>query len=141
MNRRLTRVNQVNEAQDRVTCQKGNKIARQLTLNVHNNYHNNVHINAINEVMEMATCVPIKDLRDTAAFDAMVEASPTPITVTKNGYDRFVCVKSADFNRWEQADARAALLERIMIAERERSEGLSVDAFEATAALRDKYEI
>jgi len=45
----------------------------------------------------MPICIPIKDLRDTAAFDAMVESSPTPITVTKNGYDRFVCVKSSDF--------------------------------------------
>lgn len=35
----------------------------------------------------------------------------------------------------------ATLLERIMIVERERSEGLSVDAFEATAALRNKYGI
>ena len=70
----------------------------------------------------MSLCVPIKDLRDTAAFDEMVTSSPTPIIVTKNGYDRFVCVKSSDFSRWEQAEARARLLERIMIAERERTE-------------------
>lgn len=87
----------------------------------------------------MSPCVPIKDLRDTAAFDEMVTASPTPVVVTKNGYDRFVCVKSSDFSRWEQAEARARLLERIMISERERAEGLSVDAFEATAALKEKY--
>ncbi len=87
----------------------------------------------------MPVCVPIKDLRDTAAFDDMVAKSPTPITVTKNGYDRFVCIKSSDFDHWEQAEARARLLERIMIAERERAEGLHVDAFEATDALREKY--
>lgn len=87
----------------------------------------------------MSLCVPIKDLRDTAAFDEMVATSPTPIIVTKNGYDRFVCVKSSDFSRWEQAEARARLLERIMISEHERTEGKSVDAFEATEALRDKY--
>lgn len=55
----------------------------------------------------MSLCVPIKDLRDTAAFDEMVSTSPTPVIVTKNGYDRFVCVKSSDFSRWEQAEARA----------------------------------
>lgn len=87
----------------------------------------------------MALCVPIKDLRDTAAFDDMVSSSDFPITVTKNGYDRFVCVKSSEFARWEQADARARLLERIMISERERAEGLGVDAFSATESLREKY--
>lgn len=87
----------------------------------------------------MPTCVPIKDLRDTAAFDAMVENSPTPITVTKNGYDRFVCVKSSEFSQWEQADARARLLERIMIAEHERTEGQSADAFETLDSLKEKY--
>ena len=89
----------------------------------------------------MPTCVPIKDLRDTAAFDAMVESSAKPITVTKNGYDRFVCVKSSEFSRWEQADARARLLERIMIAEHERVEGKSVDAFEVLDSLRGKYDL
>lgn len=87
----------------------------------------------------MSLCVPIKDLRDTAAFDEMVSTSPTPIIVTKNGYDRFVCVRSSDFSRWEHAEARARLLERIMVSERERAEGKSVDAFEATESLREKY--
>ena len=87
----------------------------------------------------MPTCVPIKDLRDTASFDKMVSSSSSPIIVTKNGYDLFVCVKSSDFARWEQADARARLLERIMISEHERTEGLHFDAFEATAALKEKH--
>jgi PHD/YefM family antitoxin component YafN of YafNO toxin-antitoxin module len=84
-------------------------------------------------------CVPIKYLRDTAAFDEMVSNSRSPIIVTKNGYDRFVCMKSSDFSRLEQADARARLLERIMISEHERAEGASTDAFEATDSLRKKY--
>ena len=83
--------------------------------------------------------VPIKDLQDTAAFDEMMVSSSTPIIVTKIEYDRFVCVKSSDFNRLEQADARARLLERIMISEHERAEGLGTDAFEATNNLRAKY--
>ena len=87
----------------------------------------------------MAICVPIKDLRDTAAFDEMVATSASPITVTKNGYDRFVCVKSSEFDRWEQADARARLLERIMISERERTQGLGSDAFEAAESLKAQY--
>jgi PHD/YefM family antitoxin component YafN of YafNO toxin-antitoxin module len=69
----------------------------------------------------------------------MVSNSRSPIIVTKNGYDRFVCMKSSDFSRLEQADARARLLERIMISEHERAEGASTDAFEATDSLRKKY--
>lgn len=84
-------------------------------------------------------CVPIKDLRDTATFDEMVVNSSSPIIVTKNGYDRFVCIKSSDFNKLEQADSRARLLERIMISEHERTEGLGTDAFEAIKDLKAKY--
>ena len=43
----------------------------------------------------MPKCVPIKDIRDTAAFSELVEKSPEPITVTKNGYDQFVVIRSA----------------------------------------------
>lgn len=87
----------------------------------------------------MPTCVPIKDLRNTAAFDEMVASSSSPIIVTKNGYDRFVCIKSSEFSQWEQAEARAKLLERIMISEHERAENLSTDALKATESLRTKY--
>ncbi len=83
--------------------------------------------------------VPIKDLRDTAAFDEMVTNSSAPIIVTKNGYDRFVCIKSSDFNKLEQANARACLFERIVVSEHERTEGLDTDAFEATRKLKAKY--
>jgi len=87
----------------------------------------------------MPTCVPIKDIRDTAAFDELVMNNPEPVTVTKNGYDRFTCVRSEDYRRLETADARAALLERIVLSERERAEGASSDAFDSIAALREKY--
>lgn len=86
----------------------------------------------------MPKCVPIKDLRDTASFDELVMTSPEPVTVTKNGYDRFTCVKSEDFRKWETADARATLLERIMLSEAERTRGESSDAFESLANIRDK---
>lgn len=87
----------------------------------------------------MPKCVPIKDLRDTAAFDELVANSSEPITVTKNGYDRFTCVKSEDFREWEQAEARVHLLERMLISERERAAGDGEDAFEVSDRLREKY--
>ena len=87
----------------------------------------------------MATCVPIKDLRDTAAFDSLVENSSTPITVTKNGYDRFVCVRSDEYERMQRANAEAKLMARMQIAEYERKNNLAVDAFEALEELGKKY--
>ena len=87
----------------------------------------------------MATCVPIKDLRDTAAFDELVEKSPTPITVTKNGYDRFVCVRSDEFSRMQQAAAEEKLLARMRIAEYERENHMQEDAFVATERIMKKH--
>lgn len=87
----------------------------------------------------MATCVPIKDLRNTAAFDELVENSPTPITVTKNGYDRFVCIRSEDYNRLARAKAEADLMARIEICEYEKEHNLDRDAFEALEEMGRKY--
>ncbi len=89
--------------------------------------------------MIKATCIPIRDLRDTAAFDELVATSPTPITVTKNGYDRFVCVRSDEYERMQQANAEAKLLARIQIMEYERKHNLSEDAFEASERIMEKY--
>ena len=89
----------------------------------------------------MPTCVPVKDLRDTAAFVELVKSSPEPITVTKNGYDEFVCIRSADYRLLEKAQARADLLARIAIAERERVQGEGVDAFEDIKAARLAYGV
>ena len=44
----------------------------------------------------MPTAVPIRDLKNTAAFARLVDESPEPITVTKNGYDKFVAMRSQD---------------------------------------------
>ena len=87
----------------------------------------------------MATCVPIRDLRDTAAFDELVEKSPTPITVTKNGYDRFVCMRSSDYQHLERAKAEADLMARMRIAEYERENDLAMDAFVASERIFKKY--
>ena len=87
----------------------------------------------------MPTCVPIKDLRDTAAFDELVDKSPTPITVTKNGYDRFVCMRSRDYENLVNKSAEAQLLARIEIMEYERKHGLAEDAYVVTERIMDKY--
>lgn len=87
----------------------------------------------------MTTCVPIKDLRDTAAFMELVETAPGPITVTKNGYDQFVAMRSSDYDELQQLAAENKLMERMLIAERERAESRFVDADAAIADLRERY--
>lgn len=88
----------------------------------------------------MPTCVPVKDLRNTAAFVELVKTAPEPITVTRNGYDEFVCVRSEDYRRLTQAQARADLLARIAISERERASS-GVDAFDDIASAKREYGI
>lgn len=87
----------------------------------------------------MPTCVPIKDLRDTVSFSHLVETSPEPIIVTKNGYDQFVVLRSRDYDELKQADARAKLMERIALAEKERAAGKSADAFDSLAELKARH--
>lgn len=87
----------------------------------------------------MPTCVPIKDMKDTAAFAELVEASAGPVTVTRNGYDQFVVLRSGDYDELAEAGARARVLDRMLQAERERAEGRHVDAHEAVAALRARH--
>lgn len=90
----------------------------------------------------MPVCVPIKDLKDTAKFARTVEEAAGPVTVTKNGYDAFVVMRSADYdamvNGREEA-AKQKLLARIAIAEREKAEGKYTDYDVATKKLREKY--
>lgn len=87
----------------------------------------------------MPKCVPIKDLRDTAAFSELVEKSPEPITVTKNGYDQFVVIRSRDYDELRDLQAKARIMERMLVAERERAAGAHTDAKEAIDSLRSRY--
>ena len=87
----------------------------------------------------MPTCLPISDLRDTAAFCDLVEKSDEPVTVTKNGYTQFVCLRNEDYLELEQARARERLMERIMLAERERAAGITTDLLADIEELEAKY--
>ena len=87
----------------------------------------------------MPTCVPIKDLRDTVAFAELVETSAAPITVTKNGYDRFVVMRTEQYDELMEMQARNRLLERILVAERERDAHDYRDAQEHLAEMRARH--
>lgn len=87
----------------------------------------------------MPVCVPIKDMRDTATFTKLVEDTPEPVTVTKNGYSKFVVMRSDDYDALVGAQAQAHLMARIAVAERERKEGNYLDALDALNKLEAKY--
>ena len=87
----------------------------------------------------MPTCVPIEDMRDTAAFARMVETAPGSVTVTKNGYDQFVVIRSRDYDDLRESEARARIVKRMLLAERERAEGRHVDTAVSLAELRSRY--
>lgn len=59
----------------------------------------------------MPKTVPIRDLKDTAAFAKMVESSDVPVTVTRNGYDAFVVMRSSDYDAMQEELAKAKLMQ------------------------------
>lgn len=89
----------------------------------------------------MAFCVPIKDMKDTAAFSRTVEESFGPVTVTKNGYDAFVVMKSADYQALQEELAKARLLARIAQAEHEYAMDEHAAGEEFISAMRAKYDL
>lgn len=84
-------------------------------------------------------CVPIRDMKNTAAFTTLVEESSTPITVTRNGYDAFVVMRSEDYEAMQVELAHARLLSRISQAEAEYASGDFVDGKEFTSRMRGEY--
>ena len=90
----------------------------------------------------MPVCVPIRDLKDTAKFARMVEEANGPITVTRNGYDAFVVMRSADYDsllKEREQEVRGRLLDRMALAEREIAEGNFTDGPASLAELRARY--
>lgn len=61
------------------------------------------------------------------------------MTVTKNGYSKLVVLRSEDYDLMVQEQAKARLMARIAVAERERAAGTARDAFEALDDLEAKY--
>lgn len=87
----------------------------------------------------MPVCVPITDMRDTAKFSELVQTTPGPVTVTKNGYSKFVVMRSEDYDALVAEQARARLLARMAVAEQERHNGTSRDAFEVLDDLEARH--
>ena len=87
----------------------------------------------------MPTCVPIRDMKNTASFAQLVEEATGPVTVTKNGYDAFVVMKSGEYEALQQELAQARLLARMTQAEAEYAEGRYADGRSFTERMRAEY--
>ncbi len=84
----------------------------------------------------MPICVPIRDMEDTAEFMALV-AREHDVTVTKNGYDAFHCLSDDQYRLMQDEVAKARLLSRMMLAEREIDAHAYSSFDEFTADVRD----
>ena len=87
----------------------------------------------------MPTCVPIKELKNTAEFSRIVEESPSPVIVTKNGYDSFVAMTTQAYEALKLEAARAKLYQIVDQSERDISENRTMEARSAIAEARARY--
>ena len=86
----------------------------------------------------MSICVPVRDMKDTAAFTSLVE-SQREVTVTKNGYDAIHCMSNEQYRLVQDKVAKAELLSRIMLAEKEIENGDYEDYDTFASNIRNKY--
>lgn len=86
----------------------------------------------------MPACVPVRDLKDTAAFASLVDEQ-REVTVTKNGYEAFHCLSNDQYQAIQQEIAKSKLLSRMMLAEDEIARGAGRDYAEFASDIRSKY--
>lgn len=86
----------------------------------------------------MTKCVPIRDLKNTSDFAALVEKE-RDVTVTKNGYDTMHCLSNEEYRLIREEVAKSQLLSRMLLAERELETGAFSDYDEFAASLRETY--
>ena len=87
----------------------------------------------------MPYCVPIKDLKDTAAFAKMVKETDHPIFVTKNGREEFVVMSTGVYHEETVDPRRQAFYSMIERSEQDCREGRVMDAFEFSQQMKEKY--
>ncbi|MGN0971268.1 MAG: type II toxin-antitoxin system Phd/YefM family antitoxin [Aristaeellaceae bacterium] len=83
----------------------------------------------------MTQCIPIRDLKNTAAISEKVHASSEPITVTKNGYADMVIMSAEVYDRIRLY----SVYEKLMEAENDITHGKTADAAASLTGIRGKY--
>ena len=80
-------------------------------------------------------CIPIRDLKNTAAISEMCKKSGTPIFVTKNGYNDMVIMSAEVYDRIRIV----SVYEKLMEAEADIEEGRVLEGSASLRRLREKY--
>ena len=87
----------------------------------------------------MTVCVPIKDLKNTATFSKLVESSPDPVIVTRNGRESFAVMTVEELDALRLEAARAQLYRDIDEAEDDFAHGRMPEANESQRRTRERY--
>ncbi|HIV26361.1 MAG TPA: type II toxin-antitoxin system Phd/YefM family antitoxin [Candidatus Ornithocaccomicrobium faecavium] len=80
-------------------------------------------------------CIPIRDLKNTAAISEMCKKSAAPIYVTKNGYNDMVIMSAEVYDRIRLV----SVYEKLMEAEADIDEGRVMEGSASLRKLREKY--
>ena len=80
-------------------------------------------------------CIPIRDLKNTAAISEMCKKSAAPIYVTKNGYNDMVIMSAEVYDRIRLV----SVYEKLMEAEADIDEGREMEGSASLRKLREKY--
>ena len=83
----------------------------------------------------MTQCIPIRDLKNTAAISEKVHAAGEPIMVTKNGYEDMVIMSAEVYDRIRLY----SVYEKLMEAEADITQGKVKDAFDSVSEMRARY--
>ena len=87
----------------------------------------------------MTVCVPIKDLKNTATFSKLVESSPDPVIVTRNGRESFAVMTVEELDALRLEAARAQLYRDIDEAEDDFAHGRMTEANASQRRTRERY--
>lgn len=87
----------------------------------------------------MQTCVPIKDMKDTAAFAATVENADGPVIVTRNGRAAFAVMTMEELDSLRLEASRSELYRLVSEAEGDLARGRLADARASQAQARARY--
>ena len=80
-------------------------------------------------------CIPIRDLKNTAAVSEMCKKSAAPIFVTKKGYNDMVIMSAEVYDRIRLV----SVYEKLMEAEADIEEGRVLEGSASLRKLREKY--
>lgn len=82
-------------------------------------------------------CIPIRDLKNTAAISEMCKKSAEPIYITKNGYEDMVIMSTEVYDRIRLV----SVYEKLMEAEADIEEGRVMEGSASLRKLKEKCEL